>query len=68
MQAVSSAWFGCLVRVPGPVAVEEDGVGVAVAADLPDRECPFGVVAEVLDAGAFVVSRPPARRSYAYGL
>jgi hypothetical protein len=40
----------CLVRVPGAVAVEEDGVGVAVAAGLPDRECPFAVVAEVLDA------------------
>ena len=36
--------------MPGAVAVEEDGVGVAVGAGLPDRECPFGVVAEVLDA------------------
>jgi hypothetical protein len=32
------------------VAVEEDGVGVAVGAGLPDRECPVVGVAEVLDA------------------
>jgi len=36
--------------MPGEVAVEQDGVGVAVVAGLPDRECPFVVVAEVLDA------------------
>src|ERR1700683_194016 len=39
-----------LVRVPGRLSVQQDSVSVAVAAGLPDRECPFAVVAEVLDA------------------
>ena len=39
-----------LAGVAGEAAVEQDGVGVAVGAGLPDRECPVIWVAEVLDA------------------
>src|ERR1035441_7463397 len=38
------------VRAGCEAAGEEDGGGVAVAAGLPDGECPFVVIAEVLDA------------------
>jgi len=39
-----------LVRVPGGLAVQEDGLGVAVGAGLPDRERPVVGNAEVADA------------------
>ena len=40
----------CLAGVTGAAAVQQDGVGVAVAAGLPDRERPVIGIAEVLDA------------------
>jgi hypothetical protein len=45
VQAVSSAWLGGRWA-----AVQQDGVGVAVGAGLPDREGPLVGVAEVPNA------------------
>jgi hypothetical protein len=39
-----------LAGVTGEAAVQQDGVGVAAGAGLPDRKRPLVVVTEVLDA------------------